>query len=118
MATDVTLGPSGIRQAVKIYRELSRVALATNNSAIHIRDLRAAFKKASILCVDLNGSPSKDASISLKLNKHIGTMRDAGIAAGKWADKDAFKKWKSERFATINRDTVYEDFGDMFEDLD
>jgi hypothetical protein len=109
---------NGIREAVKIYRELSKVAIANKQTTIHIKDLRAAFKAADILCVDKDNSPSKDSSISLKLNKHIGSMRDAGIKAGKWADEQAFADWKSDRFCSIKRETVYEDFGPMFDDLD
>jgi len=107
-----------IRDAVKIYRDQSKTGIALGHTTVHINDLRAAFDAAGIMCVDKDGSQSKDGSISLKLHKEIARMADSGIKAGKWADKDAFQAWKDERFLSIKTNVAYEDFEDMFDDLD
>jgi|15BtaG_2_1085339.scaffolds.fasta_scaffold02925_6 hypothetical protein len=109
---------NAIREAVVIYRNLSKKGIAIGDDTVHINDLRAAFSAANIMCVDRDGTDSKDGSISLKLHKEIARMADSGIKAGKWDSKDDFKAWKKARFLSIKTNVEYEDFGDMFDDLD
>ena len=105
-------------EAAKIYRQLSKAAIAGNRASITARELRTALLDAGFSDKKKDGSKMEDAGVRLQVNKALGAIKASGLANGDFADTAAYDKWKADRFVQIRAPKIIEGITGIIGDLD
>tara|TARA_R100001129_G_scaffold78383_1_gene53364 strand:+ start:856 stop:1200 length:345 start_codon:yes stop_codon:yes gene_type:complete len=105
-------------EVLKIYRQLSKDAIARNQRSISINDFRSQLEAKGFSCTKKDGTPIKDGGLRLAKNKAMGSLKDSGIASGKWANEAVFEKWKKERFLQMRAPEIIPDVGGLIDELE